>query len=291
MKSRKQSGIGRVSANTKGRHPAGTKLQKEKPTSESSKPKAVAKGKAVYTPNNKAPKTFGTAKPGARKGAPAANTNNSVHDKPKAPARPAKPALVGEPEYFAIYKPFGMLSQFSRETATSVTLADMKFTFPNDVYPVGRLDKDSEGLLILTNDTAMVDKLLNPKYGHKRTYLCQVEGIPTKEALQTLRDGMEIAIDGKVIFTQEAEATLLKSEPPLPERTPPIRKRANIPTSWIRLTLTEGKNHQVRKMTAGIGFPTLRLVRSHVKDVGLEDLQPGEGRKITLREIEDLKRH
>ncbi|MCP1386123.1 pseudouridine synthase [Runella salmonicolor] len=177
--------------------------------------------------------------------------------------------------YFLIYKPFGMMSQFSRE-GDKATLADLSFDFAKDVYPVGRLDADSEGLLFLTNDTFLNNRLLNPKFKHQRTYFVQVDGQITDTALKELQKGVKISIDGKPHQTLPAKVELLVNEPPLPPRTPPIRVRQNIPTSWIALTLHEGKNRQVRRMTAAVGFPTLRLVRWAIEDIKLGTMQPAE---------------
>lgn len=168
-----------------------------------------------------------------------------------------------------------MLSQFSRE-GDKPTLADLSFDFPKDVYPVGRLDADSEGLLILTNDPALNHRLLNPKHRHERTYWVQVEGQITAEACQKLQKGVMININGKPYHTLPAKVAFLADEPPLPERIPPIRFRQSIPTSWIALTLHEGKNRQVRRMTAAVGFPTLRLVRWAIQNIKLHQMQPAE---------------
>ncbi|HMO38252.1 MAG TPA: pseudouridine synthase [Saprospiraceae bacterium] len=177
--------------------------------------------------------------------------------------------------YFILYKPYGYLSQFTKEVADHLTLADLG-KFPKDAYPVGRLDKDSEGLLIVTNDTTLNHTLLNPKFQHHRTYLAQVEGIPDKAALQQLRKGMNIKVDGKIYHTLPAEVRLLPTPPELPERNPPIRFRKEIPDSWLEITLYEGKNRQVRKMCAGVGFPVLRLVRIKIEKLELRDLKSGQ---------------
>ncbi|AMQ55448.1 pseudouridine synthase [Algoriphagus sanaruensis] len=179
--------------------------------------------------------------------------------------------------YFIIYKPFGILSQFTgEEEGTLASVGD----FPKEVYPVGRLDKDSEGLLLLTDDKWLNHHLLNPRFGHQRTYLAQVEGIPTPEALKELGKGVTITVDGSPYSTKPAIAKLVEQEPELPERNPPIRYRAAIPTSWISLTLIEGKNRQVRKMTAAVGFPTLRLVRFSMEKISIEGFQVGEIREF-----------
>lgn len=177
--------------------------------------------------------------------------------------------------YFTIYKPFNMLSQFTKEVPEHHTLADL-MDFPEDVYPVGRLDRDSEGLLILTNDKSLNNRLLDPKNKHNRTYWAQVEGAITPEALNALSKGVEIRINKKNYRTRPAKAKLLEIEPQLPERKPPIRYRANIPTTWISLTLQEGKNRQVRRMCAKLGFPVLRLVRVAIENLHIGQMQSGE---------------
>lgn len=189
--------------------------------------------------------------------------------------------------YFIFYKPYEVLSQFSRE-GDKKTLADYFSSIAKDIYPVGRLDYDSEGLLLLTNDKQLTHRLLEPKYKHARTYYVQVEGGITKEALQQLENGVRISINGKPHYTEKAIAKHLEQEPQLPERNPPIRYRKNIPTSWIALTLTEGKNRQVRKMTAAVGFPTLRLVRYSIGKINVEGMDSGEIRELEEREVKQL---
>lgn len=186
--------------------------------------------------------------------------------------------------YFAIYKPFGMLSQFTKEAPSHVTLADL-YDFPKEVYPVGRLDRDSEGLLLLTNDKKVNARLLHPKNEHHRKYWVQVEGIPTEAALQHLATGVTIRINKKNYRTLPARVKAIETPTLLPERDPPIRFRKNIPDSWIQLTLTEGKNRQVRRMCAAVGFPALRLVRFSIEGFNLENL---EGKSVQEVEKEDL---
>lgn len=181
------------------------------------------------------------------------------------------------PSYFITYKPYGVLTQFSGEGPTLASLGE----FPKEVYPVGRLDKDSEGLLLLTDDKSLNHQLLNPRFAHQRTYFVQVEGIPTTEALAHLQAGVTIQVDGKPYRTKPAVAKLLDSAPILPERNPPIRYRASIPDRWLALTLIEGKNRQVRKMTAAVGFPTLRLVRYSMEKISLEGMVVGEVRELS----------
>ena len=183
--------------------------------------------------------------------------------------------------YFLIYKPYGILSQFSGEKDTLKELGD----FPKEVYPVGRLDKDSEGLLLITDDKALNNYLLHPTFGHKRTYLVQVEGVPTPEAFRKLECGVEINVDGKLYRTKKALARSVEEVPSLPERNPPIRFRKSIPDSWIRLSLIEGKNRQVRKMTAAVGYPTLRLVRWSMENLSIEGFEVGEVRELEQEEI------
>jgi len=191
-------------------------------------------------------------------------------------------------KYYVIYKPFGMLSQFSKEEESNVTLADLKMTFDKDIYPVGRLDKDSEGLLILTNDKKLTDTLLKPENKHWRTYLVQVEKIPTENSLRHLRKGVLIKLKKRAYKTQPAKAELLATPPRLPERTPPIRVRKEIPTAWLQISLTEGKNRQVRRMTAKVGFPTLRLVRHNIVDLTIGNMVPGQIKSLEAAEIYKL---
>lgn len=157
--------------------------------------------------------------------------------------------------YLALFKPYDVLCQFTDAEARP-TLKDY-LPIPG-VYPVGRLDRDSEGLLLLTDDGPLAHRLTDPRFEHPRTYLVQVERIPDPAALQSLRRGVVLA-DG---MTRPAEVELLVSEPSLPARPVPIRFRKNVPTAWLRLTLREGRNRQIRRMTAALGFPTLPLVRT-----------------------------
>lgn len=186
--------------------------------------------------------------------------------------------------HLLFYKPFQVLSQFSPE-GDKKTLADFIMDIPKDVYPVGRLDYDSEGLLFLTNDKILNHKLLNPSFSHEREYWAQVEGIPTEADLQSLRDGVILQIKGKKFQTRAAKIERLP-EIEVAERQPPIRFRKNIPTSWISLTLTEGKNRQVRRMTAAIGFPTLRLLRYRIGGIYLSGMKEGAFRKLSGQEVQ-----
>ena len=184
--------------------------------------------------------------------------------------------------YYVFYKPYKVLCQFSPE-GEKQTLADFFAEISKNIYPVGRLDFDSEGMLLLTNDKQLSHQLLEPKFAHKRTYLVQVEGSITKDAIDQLQKGVTINVDGKPYKTRPAIVKILSASPEVPERNPPIRYRKEIPTSWISLTLTEGKNRQVRKMTAAVNFPTLRLIRFSIGDVNIEGYAAGEQREFDER--------
>jgi 23S rRNA pseudouridine2457 synthase len=193
------------------------------------------------------------------------------------------PALTVN-NYYIVYKPFMMLSQFTTELGKR-TLADLDFKFPTDVYTIGRLDEDSEGFLILSNDKNLNYKLLDPKFEHVRTYLVQVDGAVTGKAIEELSREVEISIKGNTYQTQSCEAEAINEPDNIPERTPPIRFRKNIPTSWIKLSIKEGKNHQVRKMTAKVGFPTLRLIRYSTEQLDVNGMKPGEVKEIEKEAI------
>lgn len=184
----------------------------------------------------------------------------------------------GGHQYIAFHKPYGVTSQFTGENPAETLSA---FGLPKDVYAVGRLDKDSEGLLVLSDDGTFIDTLLSPKYDKEKTYWVQVENIPTEEALNKLRSGVQIQ-DYK---TKPAIVTILTPQPEVTPRTPPIRERKSIPTCWIEITISEGKNRQVRRMTAAVGFPTLRLIRMKVGKLVLGDLKAGEWRFVERRDI------
>lgn len=179
---------------------------------------------------------------------------------------------------FLVYKPYGVVSQFSEPVPGKETLGKLH-AFPKDVYPVGRLDEDSEGLLILTNDRRQNQLLLGQKI--EKEYWVQVEGIPSDQDLQPLRDGIDIRVKKKTHHTLPAEVSLMPDLEMSP-RVPPIRVRKSIPDTWIRLVIREGKNRQVRRMTAAIGFPTLRLVRWRVGKFTLEGMNVGGVKKIRL---------
>jgi len=177
-------------------------------------------------------------------------------------------------QYYKLYKPFGVLTQFSKDTENQKCLKDI-IQVSRDVYPVGRLDKDSEGLLILSNDAGLTDWLLNPKNKRAKTYWAQVEGIITDEAIERLAEGVSIKIKKKDFTVKAADISKLE-EVHLPERIPPIRKRESIPTSWIELSISQGKNRQIRRMLAKLGFPVLRLARYRIEDLTIEGMEAGE---------------
>ncbi len=176
------------------------------------------------------------------------------------------------------YKPYGVLTQFT-DPQGRPTLSD--YIPVPDVYAAGRLDIDSEGLLLLTDDGPLTARLLDPTNGHPRTYLVQVEKVPDEDPLQRLRAGVPIAN----YVTRPAQVELLTTAPELPERDPPIRVRKLIPTAWLRLTLSEGHNRQIRHMTAAVGFPTLRLVRESIGPITLDGLALGEWRDLSPDEV------
>ena len=169
----------------------------------------------------------------------------------------------------AFNKPFGVVSQFSPDGSANRTLAE--FGFPKNVYPLGRLDADSEGLLLLSDEAPLNQKLLHPVRAHRREYWVQVERNPSPEALRFIQSG--VVLDGR--RTLHCRARILDPQPDLTPRDPPIRFRKSVPTCWISLELVEGKNRQVRRMTASAGHPTLRLIRVRIGQFDLADLKPG----------------
>ena len=192
-------------------------------------------------------------------------------------------------KYILFYKPYGVLCQFT-DSSDNPRPTLKEYIPVLGVYPVGRLDLDSEGLLLLTDNGQLQNRLADPKFAHPRTYYVQVERIPDETALNRLRNGVTI----KNYRTRKASVRLLLTEPNLPPRTPPIRDRKSVPTCWLEMTLSEGKNRQVRRMTAAVGFPTLRLVRVSIgsdgKQIDLTGLKPGQWRKLTSQEVNMLTR-
>ncbi|KII77074.1 pseudouridine synthase [Vibrio renipiscarius] len=200
-------------------------------------------------------------------------THSSTHRKKTASTKPK--ISPDQRKVIVFNKPFDTLTQFTDGEGRK-TLAD--FIDVKEVYPAGRLDRDSEGLLVLTNDGILQAKLTQPSSKSPKTYWVQVDGAPSEADLDKLREGVELK-DG---MTLPANVEIMTA-PEVWERTPPVRFRANIPTTWIALTIIEGRNRQVRRMTAHIGFPTLRLIRHSVGEIALGDLQPGEWKEITLK--------
>jgi 23S rRNA pseudouridine2457 synthase len=183
----------------------------------------------------------------------------------------------------AFHKPWGVLSRFTTDGSANKVLAE--FGLPKDVWPIGRLDADSEGLLLLSSDKSLVDRLLSPKHKAEKTYQVQVERIPDEQALQRLRDG--VVLDGAL--TLPAHARRLH-DVGWPARDPPVRFRKSVPDCWIELVIVEGKNRQVRRMTAAVGHPTLRLIRTAVGDVTLGALSPGQARVVHDDELAFARR-
>jgi len=191
---------------------------------------------------------------------------------------------LGKYRYILFYKPYSVLSQFTDCSGKTQRRTLKDYILIPTVYPVGRLDWDSEGLMLLTNHGQLQHRLSHPQFQHPRTYWVQVERIPDTVALQQLQQGVVI----EDYCTRPAKVHLLDSEPQLPPRAQPIRFRKNVPTAWLEITLTEGKNRQVRRMTAKVGFPTLRLVRVAIAHLRFEGLQPGQWRDLTLDELNPL---
>lgn len=183
----------------------------------------------------------------------------------------------------AFNKPYGVLSQFTGDGSPNRALAE--FGFPKNVYAIGRLDADSEGLLLLSDEAQWNEKLLHPRHAHEREYWAQVEKIPTPESLQKLEEGILIQSHK----TLPCRAWQLEPQPEIPPRVPPIRFRKSVADCWIGLELVEGKNRQVRRMTAAIGHPTLRLLRVRIGNLWLGDLAAGQWRKLTAAEIKSVE--
>ena len=188
---------------------------------------------------------------------------------------------------YRFWKPYGVLTKFT-DAESRPTLADY-IRIPN-VYAAGRLDLDSEGLLLLTDSGTLSHRLTDPRFAHPRTYWAQVERVPDDAALDRLRAGVELSEGGRLWRTRPAQVDLLSEPPDLPERAVPIRSRKSVPTAWLQLTITRGENRQVRRMTAAVGFPTLRLVRWSIGAITLEGLSPGMLLPLTQAEIAGLEK-
>lgn len=188
------------------------------------------------------------------------------------------------------WKPYGVLTKFT-DAENRPTLTD--YIPVRQVYAAGRLDLDSEGLLLLTDSGRLQTRLTDPRHAHPRIYWAQVERIPAQEALEALSSGVQIGGGADAYRTRPAQVRLLDAEPtidgaPLPERNPPIRERKNVPTAWLELTLTEGRNRQVRRMTAAVGHPTLRLIRWATGSITLAGLRPGEWQYVPEAAVRSL---
>jgi len=178
----------------------------------------------------------------------------------------------------AFNKPYGVVSQFTPDGSTNRTLAE--FSFPKNVYPIGRLDADSEGLLLFSDEPAWNERLLHPRHAHQREYWAQLERVPTPATLKQLQQG--VSVQGRQ--TLPCRAWMLDPQPAIPPRQPPIRFRKNVPDCWVGLELIEGKNRQVRRMTAAIGHPTLRLIRVRIGQFKLGARPAGQWRLLTTEE-------
>lgn len=185
---------------------------------------------------------------------------------------------------YLFYKPYGVVSRFTPEGAWLPL--SIFGPFRSGAYPVGRLDADSEGLLFITDDRFLMHRLTDPSFGHPKTYMVQVERVPTEDALARLRDGVEI--EGE--RTRPADVRMVDGEPDFPPRPVPIRYRKNVPTAWLEMVLREGRNRQVRRMTAAVGHPTLRLIRTRVGEFTLAGLEPGQNRALNPEELARLRR-
>ena len=191
--------------------------------------------------------------------------------------------ITAEHNHFILFKPFGYLSQFTYNLKRNKKLLGELHDFPEGTMAIGRLDEDSEGLLLLTTDGMMSEIVRSKKV--EKEYYAQVDGLITPDAVEQLKQGVEIGFKGTKYITRKCEAHIITDKPNFPERGRKIRDERHGPTSWVSITVTEGKFRQVRKMTAAVGFPTLRLVRVRVGNVLLGDLQPGEVKPVAAFEV------
>ncbi len=192
-------------------------------------------------------------------------------------------------KYYIFNKPYNVLSQFTKELPQHITLQDF-LSLEKDIYPVGRLDKDSEGLLLLTNDNHFKTRILDPKSEKSKSYWVQVEGEISNQAKVLLEKGVDIKLKTGIYRTKPCKISIIE-EPKVPMRNPPIRKRKNIPTQWIEITITEGKNRQIRKMCAAVGFPCLRLIRCKIGSMMFADVAQGSYRSLNSSEIKSLSNY
>ncbi|MEE9437966.1 MAG: pseudouridine synthase [Saprospiraceae bacterium] len=183
-------------------------------------------------------------------------------------------------KYYIFNKPFGVLCQFTKEMPNHITLKDY-LDLASDIYPIGRLDKDSEGLLLLTNDNKYKHNILSPDSYKTKSYWVQVDGQITENAIADLINGVKIKLKKNYYHTQKCTAHIIDG-PVVWERIPPVRVRKSIPTSWLSITISEGKNRQVRKMCAAVGFPVLRLIRYEINGILLDDLPIGDFKEFFL---------
>lgn len=194
-----------------------------------------------------------------------------------------KEDLLGK--YYVFHKPYGYLSQFTKDHAGQLTLNDFNLKIDKDVYPVGRLDKDSEGLLLLSNNKKIVQALLDPSTKKWKTYWVQVDGEMTKAAAKRLRAGVTISVEKKSITTLPAKIKIIDEPAEIHPRVPPVRFRKNIPTTWLEISIREGKNRQIRKMCAAVDFPVLRLIRVQIGELFLPNFRPGSFKEIMKRDF------
>ena len=192
-----------------------------------------------------------------------------------------------KPIYIILHKPYGYLSQFSKDFDDQKTLADL-LTVNQDIYPIGRLDKDSEGLLLLSNERQKAQALINPNSHISKAYYVQVDGQIDSKTIARLSQGVEIRIKKKAYKTLPCQINAMENPPLIPDRNPPIRVRKNIPTSWINIRLEEGKNRQIRRMCAAVGFPVLRIFRHALGPLKIGNLAQGDNRSLTINEIRTL---